>query len=391
MNQPIRSRIALICFIVFACRSSYALDPPESPVKKKPDDLRTIVESKVANLVADRPGIGVVVGVWMADGPHAGRHVFGMGKVRIDNKDVSPDGDTIFEIGSITKAYTGTLLAELVRSKIVKLDDPAQQYLPAELQLPRRDERDITLLHLATHTSSLPRLPATFGLVAMTKPSGMANPYKDLTISDLATMLKATKLQKPIGSEEAYSNLGVGLLGMALANATKAQGYEQVLTEKLLKPLQLQDTKFALTDNDRIQRLAPGHRADGEPASNWDMNCLAACGGLRSTANDVLAFGRAALAIDDHAPLTAAFRFAQQPWRERKQSKQSFVGLCWVREPSPSKDHTLIWHNGGTGGYRSFLGIVPERKLVVVVLINMARSVDAEAIPIIKHLEQSES
>jgi CubicO group peptidase (beta-lactamase class C family) len=106
---------------------------------------------------------------------------------------------------------------------------------------------------------------------------------------------------------------------------------------------------------------------------------------------DVLLFGRAALILDEKAPLAPAFRMAQQPWRESKIGKNSFVGFFWRRMASPNKGNTLIWHNGGTGGYRSFLGVIPEKKLVVALLTNTARSVDEAAVEIIKYLEQQGS
>lgn len=350
-------------------------------------DQRAMIEERVGPLLKDRPGVGVVVGVAI-DGQ---KQVHGFGTVAVGGEEKPPTGATMFEIGSITKAFTGTLLADLVRAGKCQLDDPAQKYLPATLQLPRRDNRDITLLHLATHTSSLPVQPPNLPLFALFQPSGPTNPYKHYTLDELAKSLKSIELGRPIGCSDEYSNLGAGLLGHALAGAAGQSSYEELLTERILRPLQMKDTRIELSREDRQQRLAPGHNAAGKPVSTWDFSCIEACGGIRSTVNDMLTFGQTALAIDDAQPLTASFRMAQQPWRELSKSDRAFVGLLWMRFPSPSKKHTRIWHNGGTGGYRSFLGLIPEKKLVVVLLSNSAQPADREAMAIIKELEQSAS
>jgi serine-type D-Ala-D-Ala carboxypeptidase/endopeptidase len=361
-------------------------DPPKGQDVKSPDDLRAFVEKAVAPLIKEQAGIGVVVGVWVDEK----QQVFGFGKVKLAEQEVAPDGDTMFEIASMTKAFTGTLLGDLVNKGEMRLDDPAQKYLPAELQLPRRDDRDITLLNLATHTSSLPPQPPGIGLFAMTKPAGATNPYKHYMPADLAKTLKGIKLKMPIGSEEAYSNLGAGILGIALAGTAKSPSYEKLLDDRIARPLGMTQTRVTLSDDDRAKRLAPGHNVDGESASTWDFGCLEACGGVRSTVNDMLKFGKAALALDDKQPLTAAFKTAQQPWRELKGGKKLYTGLHWVRMPSPNTQNTLIWHNGQTGGYHSYLGLIPERKLVVVLLTNVARNADPVAISILKQLEQNE-
>ena len=98
--------------------------------------------------------------------------------------------------------------------------------------------------------------------------------------------------------------------------------------------------------------------------------------------------GTYGLADDPQQPLTAAFQLAQQPWRELKSGKKNFIGLNWIRMPSPNEKNTLIWHNGQTGGYHSFIGVVPEKKIVVVLLANVARNADGAAMGIVKQLEQ---
>lgn len=370
-------RYAFAAFLM----SSIVAAQPSSPA-----DQHAMIEKQVAPLLKDRKGVGVVVGI----SNNGKTEVHSFGKITLAGQEVEPTGDTMFEIGSITKAFTGTLLAELVRTGACQLDDPVQKYLPAEIKLPRRDNRDITLLHLATHTSGLPVQPPTLPIFAMFKPSGPTNPYKHYMKEDLANSLKNIELKRAIGCAEEYSNLGTGILGHALAGAAKTSSYEELLQMKILRPLRMTSTRITLTDDDREKRMAPGHDAKGQPNSTWDFGCLEACGGIRSTVNDMLLFGRAALAAEDSAPLTPAFRVAQQPWRELPKGNKTYVGLNWMNMPSPSKKHTMIWHNGGTGGYRSFLGLIPGKKLVVVLLTNISQPADRETVGIIQELEQLE-
>jgi D-alanyl-D-alanine-carboxypeptidase/D-alanyl-D-alanine-endopeptidase len=333
------------------------------------------VDTLAGEFLKDKAYLALVIGVVGPDEAH----VYTYGKVG----DRAPDANTVFEIGSITKSFTGTLLAEMVLAKQVRLDDPAQKYLPAEWVLPRRDDRDIALLHLATHTSSLPVQPPSLGLYAMSGPKeDFHNPYKHFTSEKLAATLKGLKLERPIGSKSVYSNLGFGLLGHALAGAAKAESYERLVTDRVLKPLKMSDTRIRLIDAMQ-ERRAPGHDRKGERTAGWDFATLEACGGLRSSGADMLKYAKAALGAD--TPLKPAFAFAQQPWREHA-AKDTYSGLGWVRDEHPDKP-VVLWHNGGTGGYRSFLGLMPESGRAVVVLSNSFHSVDELGHTLLKSLD----
>jgi CubicO group peptidase (beta-lactamase class C family) len=350
------------------------------PAARAADD-RAAIDDLVKPFLKDKPFLGLVVGTTRP----AGRHVFGYGQVTLDGKEVAPGGDTLFEIGSITKAFTGTLLADQVRAGRLRLDDPAQKYLPDGLTLPRRDDRDISLLHLATHTSSLPVQPPFIGLFALTTKDA-TNPYGEYDQVHLKESLAKMTLSRPIGSQFDYSNLGVGLLGHALAHAAKAKSYEELLVERVTKPLDMADTRIHLSA-DQSKRFAPGHSKSGKPASCWTFATLEACGGLRSTTNDMLTFAEANLGRRK-TPLAEAFQMAHQPWRETGR-KDEFVGLCWMRHKYPDR-RVMIWHNGGTGGYRCFLGFVPESGVGVIVLTNSPHSVDALGTAILDHLRKEE-
>lgn len=346
---------------------------------------RAAVDELVKPFLKDKPYLALVVGITRPEG----REIFGYGQATLDGKERVPDGATIFEIGSITKIFTGTLLADQVLRGAMHLDDPVQKYLPDGLTVPRRDERSITLLHLATHTSSLPVQPPSLGLFALMK-NDLANPYSKFDQANLQKTLASLTLDRPIGSRFVYSNLGVGLLGHALAHADKAQRYEELLVQRLAKPLDLTDTRIQLSA-EQNKRFAAGHNKGGKPTSSWTFATLEACGGLRSTAHDLLLFADAAL-CRRKTPLTEAFRMAQQHWRETchgPTGRQS-IGLCWFREPLPQIKGEWIWHNGGTGGFRSFLALVPAKNLGVVLLGNSPHSLDKLAVDIVKALAKDD-
>src|SRR5688572_19370517 len=161
------------------------------------------------------------------------------------------DGNTVFEIGSITKTFTTAILADMVARREVALDDPVAKLLPPGMKFPERDGKQITLLDLATQTSGLPRLP---GNLEITNPQ---NPYATYTPAQLANFLASYELPRAIGAQYEYSNLGLGLLGMALSYKGR-RDYEVLVAERVLRPLGMSDTKITLTPSMQ-SRLAPGH------------------------------------------------------------------------------------------------------------------------------------
>jgi len=349
---------------------------------------RSAIDELVKPFVKDKPYLALVVGITRP----AGHQVCGYGQADLEGKQQVPDGATVFEIGSITKIFTGTLLADQVLLGVVRLDDPVQKYLPDDLVVPRRDHRAISLLHLATHTSSLPVQPPTIGLLALVS-KDPANPYGEYDEARLRRTLADLKLSRPIGSRFEYSNLGVGLLGHALAHAAKAGSYEDLLVERLAKPLGMADTRLRLSA-EQTRRFAPGHNKEGKKTSPWTFARLEACGGLRSTAHDLLLFADAAMGRQK-TPLAESFRMAQQPWRETFLGplKDQSIGLCWFRETLPWRKGNLnwLWHNGGTGGFRSFLGLVPAKKLGVVLLSNSPHNLDALGVAILRKILEDEN
>jgi len=184
-----------------------------------------------------------------------------------------PDGDTIYEIGSVTKVFTGILLADEVIQGRVKLDEAAGELLPSGVKMPSHGNRAITLQDLSTHVSGLPRLPDN---LIMTVPD---NPYSTYTVKDLYAFLNSYKLSRDPGSKSEYSNLGQGLLGQLLAHEQNIT-YEELLRQRITTPLNMTSTTITLDKEQRL-RLAPPHLADGQPASNWDIPTLAGAGAIQ--------------------------------------------------------------------------------------------------------------
>jgi D-alanyl-D-alanine-carboxypeptidase/D-alanyl-D-alanine-endopeptidase len=284
-----------------------------------------------------------------------------------------PDGPTsIFEIGSITKTFTTTLLADMAREGLVALDDPVQRHLPDGVRLPVRG-RDITLEDLATHTSGLPRLPKGLLWPALTR--NRRDPYARLDAARLAAAIGATRPRREPGRKVAYSNYGMGLLGHVLALRT-GTSYERLVRARICEPLGLDDT-WIDTPADARGRLAAGHTWRGRPTPPWHLAALAGAGALRSTAPDLLAF----LGLHTPPPESPLAAAAAETARPRVAWHKLRVGLGWLivppgrRLPWGRLRHTMLIHEGGTGGFRSFAGVVPERDACAVVLANHARSV----------------
>src|SRR5215207_4670432 len=229
--------------------------------------------------------MGLVIG-WLADGE---QRVAGYGRLRIDTQD-TPDGGTIFEIGSVTKVFTGLLLADLAEQGMVGLDDPLASYLPASARILTSGGRQITLGDLASHAGGLPRDPkGTLGRWL----GNRHNPYAGLSVEELYAGLARTRLRRRLGQRVKYSNLGAGLLGQALARAA-GQSYEALVRQRICRPLGMPDTLITAT-GEQAARLAIGHTRRGRPTAPFQLPALAGAGALRSTAADLLCLLRATL------------------------------------------------------------------------------------------------
>ena len=269
------------------------------------------------------------------------------------------DGDTVFEIGSITKVFTALLLTDMVTRGEVALDDPVARYLPSEGRIPGRNGKQITLLDLATYTSGLPRNPDH------PAPKDGANPLADYTVEQLYAFLSGHALRFDPGTHYEYSNLGFGLLGHALARRAD-KSYEELVLSRICAPLGMESTRITLSASMR-ERMARGHNSILEPTANWDMPTLAGSGAIRSTANDLFAFLRAVSPTIRDAPLRPAIDMLLATRRPTSNPRLS-VALGWF--VSTEHDDEVVWKTGGTGGYYSFVGFSTRSNQGAVALSN---------------------
>jgi CubicO group peptidase (beta-lactamase class C family) len=292
----------------------------------------------------------------------------------------TPDATTLFEIGSVTKVFTALALAKQSLAGLVDLDEPVRQLLPAGVQVPSRAGREITLRHLATHTSGLPRLPKGMLWRVLLHPNE-PDPYAQCSAELIFEGLSRTKLHAPPGDRFRYSNLGGGLLGLALASRAGTT-YESVIDAEVCRPLGLTDTHISL-DPARAERLAQGHTRKRKVTPLWNLNALAGAGALRSTAADLVTFVRAQL-DPGTSQLADAIELTHQQKHQINRWAAVHLGWMGLRLHPRFESVDLIWHNGGTGGFRSWIGFIPAKQAGVVVLSNTARSVDGRAFDLLQ-------
>lgn len=329
-------------------------------------DLQAAVDIAI-DRAGRRPGL-LVVGA--TDGPDTAVAAAGP-TPRLD----CPPHRAVFEIGSVTKVFTALLLAIAVERGEARLEDPLSAHLPPGSRVPRRGDTEITLLHLATHTSGLPRLPPHFLWEALRH---REDPYAGLTTARVLATLAETRPRRDPGERFRYSNFGGGLLGLALAY-TAGVDYETLVRERIARPLGMSDTMITL-DEDRLSRVAPGTKRRGKSAGPWTLSGLAGAGALRSTVADLLTFVRAQMGVLPAglpADLAAAIPVThEERGRGGRLAPALRMGLGWLLLPIGRQKLETVWHNGGTGGYRSYVGWAPAIHSAVVVLSSNARSVD---------------
>ena len=324
--------------------------PANAPAQHFPADsaLTAFIGSQ---LEEGRAG-GIVVGVMEADGS---TRVVSLGSAGVNARPFGPE--SLFEIGSITKVFTATLLAEMGDRGEVSFSDPVAKYLPDEVRMPVRGGRQITLLDLATHHSALPRVPDNMPR------SNRLNPFADYTVEHLYAFLSAHELRRDISADFEYSNLAVGLLGHTLGRA-KDMSYEALVRKRVLEPLGMAMTGVT-TEGDLRDWMTEGHDAAGNVMPPWQMPALAGAGALRSNAEDMLTFLAANIGPPESS-LERAMRFTHEI--QEQLDPRSGIGLAWRVERVG--EVTMLFHTGGTAGFQTFVGFDPERGVGAVVLAN---------------------
>lgn len=273
---------------------------------------------------------------------------------------------SVYEIGSITKVFTGILLAQEVNAGRMNLDDAIAKHLESVSEKPELN--NITLKQLATHSSGLPRLATNFWNCV--KDPG--NPYAGYSEDDLKSFLKNIELEFPVGSSYHYSNVGMGLLGW-LISKERGSSYESLVQERITGKIGMDHTAATLNDLQK-RNLSTGF-SKGKAVKSWDFqNCTSGQGSLRSNLMDMLKFAKLNLhpGADE---LGEAVRSSQEVHFTDPETHQK-MGLGW--HIGGFNGQKYLEHTGGTGGYRSFIGIVPGSDIAVIVLSNSDKDV-AEA------------
>jgi CubicO group peptidase (beta-lactamase class C family) len=283
------------------------------------------------------------------------------------------NGDTIFEIGSITKTLTALLSLDMVERGEMKLDDPVAKYLPKSVTVPTHNGKEMTLLSLAEHTSGLPRDPNN-----LTPTRGLPeNAFADYTAERLYGFLSSFTLSRDPGAQFEYSNVGMALLGHVLA-CKAGTNYESLLVKRICDPLKLDSTRITLTPEQRA-RLAQGHDQLGKPAPNWEFQVYDGAGGLRSTANDLLKYISANLGLvkSSLTPLMEETHVI----RNKGTATHGDTAMAWMnRGEGYQSGMDLLGHTGATGGYETFIGFDKEKRRGVVVLCNQQGGMSPETL-----------
>jgi CubicO group peptidase (beta-lactamase class C family) len=276
---------------------------------------------------------------------------------RISADGPQPTAETVFEIGSIGKVFTNFLLADMLEKREVSIDDPVKKYLPASVAVPSRGGRDITLRHLATHSSGLPRDSVAVDL------DGDISPYVGYTPADLYAFLGGHRLEQGPGAKVDYSNVGMALLGQALS-LRAGMSYEDLLRTRLLEPLGMMNTYVTPSVDPRPGR-AIGHNPRLMPVPPWSGGIMAPTGGISSTAADMLKF--AAAVLDPKSPLKATFA-RMTSVRVPLEERDTYQALGWGGFKYRGND--MLGHSGGNFGFNTRLVVDMTRKRAVIVWVN---------------------
>ncbi|CAL67127.1 serine hydrolase domain-containing protein [Christiangramia forsetii] len=280
----------------------------------------------------------------------------------------------IFEIGSLTKLFTSTLLANFVLEDKIKLKDPIQKYFNFQVA-----NDQVTVLQLANHTSGLPKLPSNLNLAAVDQ----SNPYKDYDEQKLIKYLTSElEIITTPGTKYEYSNIGAGILGYLLEVQSHLT-YEELLQKYILSKYNMHNTT---TNNDKINlKLVYGLDLNGKKTSNWNLNSLVAAGGILSNIEDLSKF-----AVAQFSDTNEELHLTRRPTFEQQEYKME-TGLAW-KIIKPDANINIYAHNGGTGGYSSMITLDTRNKKGVIILSNVsafhndARNIDQLCIQLLKTL-----
>jgi D-alanyl-D-alanine-carboxypeptidase/D-alanyl-D-alanine-endopeptidase len=351
----------LLFVLAFAAPVGAEVAGREAGVEFLPGGKDPVFTAAFKENIESRVNRGVHTGVVVGVVTPLGMSFYSCGVKSLETKE-PVDEHSVFEIGSNTKTFTALLLANAVVDGRLSLGTPLQELLPAGITAPTRNGRTIELVHLANHTSSLPRVPDNFIRI------DPENPYAHYDEELLYADLDGLELPRDIGTKAVYSNYGMGLLGTVLAARNEAT-YEELVIRTITDPLRMDNTRMVLTP-DMEAHLAKGHNL-GVEVPNWDFQALAGAGAFRSTAVDMLKYLAANAGIEE-CELFPAMELSHA--HSGSAFGEMTVGLGWITTSVEGEE--IIWHDGGTGGYKSFMGFLKGGEMGVVVLTNSSSMPD---------------
>jgi CubicO group peptidase (beta-lactamase class C family) len=365
--------IALLFITLFsACgKEDTAVSP--APITNNPQisSMDKAVQEAYLKYEKDLNTVGLSIGLYK----NGTAYYYGYGETKRGNG-AAPDQNTFFEIGSVTKTFTSIAVLRMLSEKGQTIENPVRPYLPADLPTLARDGIEVNFKHLLTHTSGLSYFPDNFGAGFYT--GKLKQEFENYDQNKMFTWLLNTPLMhKPFTTRE-YSNGGMGLAGV-LMERNYGKNYGAILKEKILTPLQLNDTHSDMASTD-LSRWATGY-SKGEEAPYWNsLNAMDGAGVLKSTAADMIRYGLANLNPPD-SPLGKAIAQSHQitflPFTEIDKIKiNGRLGwFQWLHQDLPNE--TYIWHNGGTGGFSSDLYINKRNNSLLVLLYNTDKGTQA--------------
>src|ERR671937_352717 len=326
------------------------------------------VKNFILNQIVNKSKAAIVVGFVDPNGTR----IFSFGNMSTAHN-IPVNENTFFNIASITKTFTTLVLADMVKQGIVNLTDPIEKYLPASVKVPQFNGQKITLEDLATHTSGLPELPSN---VWLNNKVGDINPNYNVT--RLYQALSNTKLTRAPGSQFQYSSFGTGLLGRILSLKSGGIPYEQLVKDRILHVLGMNDTKITLSQNEINNRFPVGHMSGKEISTPTIPTVLSDAGAFRSTASDMLKYVSANLGLI-HTKLDDAIqlqRLIRHPAIiANPMNYTEYIALDW-RVLTNFGTMTLS-HSGAINGWNANVAFTPTKQIGVVALCS-CDSTDAD-------------
>jgi CubicO group peptidase (beta-lactamase class C family) len=337
------------------------------PVTMLGSELQIKIDSIAKNYLLVANKASLVIGIY--DKGESANYFYGD---RSDGMKKLPDGNTYYEIGSITKSMTGMMVSKFIEEGKINPNESIYEYLPDSINVSKPDAENITVKYLLNHASGLPKLPSNI----MPKMTDYKNPYKSYNRADVVQYLYDPDFNNKPGEKYEYSNIGYAILGLAIEHVS-GKNYEELIREIIFEPAGMDNSTLDISDTMRYNLAYPWDMM-GQRAKNWELNAHDPAGGVVSNLSDMMNFLLFNLDSDEEY-VTKSHR-ADFPTG----SNNGMVGYGWHSFDVAGKK--LIWHNGGTGGYRTFIGFIPEIDAGVVVMASSAISVDQMAIDILKIL-----